>query len=86
MNEYEKILKAFANKRRLCAILYVRKKKAATVGDIAGHLRLSFKATSKHLAVLYAVGIVEREQRSLSCYYSFSTKAPTIANMIIDAL
>ena len=61
----ERIIKAFANRRRLGIVRHLKKNKEATVGDIADAIKLSFKATSKHLAILSAAGIVEREQRSL---------------------
>ena len=70
--ELEKILKALANGRRLAILAYVKKHKEATVGDIAGNLKLSFKSTSRHLSVLYAANILEREQRSLYMHYKLS--------------
>ena len=84
MRQYEKPLKALANKRRLGIIKYLKENKEATVGDIASHIKLSFKATSKHLAVLLSADIVEREQRSLSCFYSITPKPSPIARAVIS--
>ncbi len=84
MRQYEKPLKALANKRRLEIVKYLKQEKEATVGDIASHIKLSFKATSKHLAVLLAADIVEKEQRSLSSFYSLDPKMPRIARAIIS--
>lgn len=61
INALERILKALANKRRLAIIQYLGQEKEATVGDIAEHIKLSFKATSKHLGILANVDIVEKE-------------------------
>lgn len=63
MKDYEKILKALANRRRLQIIKYLKDKKLATVTNIAEHLKLSFKSTSKHLAILFGAGIVDKEQK-----------------------
>ncbi len=84
--EMERILKALANGRRLAIVRFLKKKGEQTVGDIAEHIRLSFKATSKHLAVLYAANIVEREQRSLQMFYSLSPELHPIAKYISNSL
>jgi ArsR family transcriptional regulator, arsenate/arsenite/antimonite-responsive transcriptional repressor len=70
--ELEKILKAVANKRRIEMLRLIRTKREAAVGDIAEELRLSFKATSKHLRVLYSAGFIEREQRGVQVMYRIS--------------
>ena len=67
--ELEKVLKALANKRRLAIIKYLKVNHKAPVGDIAGGIKLSFKATSKHLGILYAADILEREQQNLQMFY-----------------
>jgi len=68
--EYEKIFKAFANKRRLDIIVYLCSQKEAIVGDIAKKIKLSFKATSKHLIILSNANILDKEQRNLLVFYS----------------
>jgi DNA-binding transcriptional ArsR family regulator len=84
MRQYEKTLKALANKRRLEVLKYLKEKKEASVGDIAEHIKLSFKATSRHLAVLLSADIVEKEQRSLSCFYSLQPKLAPIARAVVS--
>ena len=78
MKTDEKILernfKALANKRRLAILKALKNRRRASVGLIAEDIRLSFKATSKHLNILYAAGIVEKEQESLTVYYNLSNK------------
>ena len=66
----EKILKALANRRRLAILAHIQRNGTSHVGDIAEAIRLSFKSTSKHLAVLFAAGILEREQSGLLADYS----------------
>ncbi|MDD5068200.1 MAG: ArsR family transcriptional regulator [Candidatus Pacebacteria bacterium] len=86
MKQYEKPLKAVANRRRLEIIKYLKINKEANVGEIAENIKLSFKATSKHLAVLLGADIVEREQRSLSAQFSLAPKLPVIVKSVIDML
>ena len=68
MNELEKILKALANKRRLMILKFLRRRRAS-VGDVADAIKLSFKATSRHLTVLTAVDILEKEQEGLVVWH-----------------
>jgi len=86
MKELERILKALANKRRLAIIKYLKKEKEATVGEIAGEINLSFKATSKHLGVLANADIIEKEQRSLQMWYSLSPASHNIVKYISNSL
>lgn len=83
MKTLEKNLKAIANGRRLAILSYLKKRREATVGDIADSIRLSFTATSKHLAILFSVDILDREQRSLEIYYRLGKISdPTIRTLI----
>ena len=86
MKEYEKILKAFANKRRLEILKYLKLKREATVGELSDKIKLSFKSTSKHLAVLSGADIVEKEQKSAAVYYSLVSKQHPLAKSIISLL
>jgi DNA-binding transcriptional ArsR family regulator len=54
---------------RLDILAYLKKHREATVGNIAEVINLSFKATSKHLAILSAADIVKKDQRGLQMYY-----------------
>ena len=84
--EIEKILKVLANKRRLAIILFLKQKKEAKVGDVADEIKISFKATSKHLAQLFNADIVEREQRGLQMWYKLSVKQNNIVKYISNSL
>lgn len=86
MKEIEKILKALANKRRLAIVRCLKKKKEATVGDVAEVIKLSFKATSKHLGILAAADIVDKEQRSLQMWYQLSPSMHAVAKYISNSL
>lgn len=79
-------MKALANARRLSIIKYLKKTREATVGDIAEEIKLSFKATSKHLGILYAAGVLDKDQRSLAIYYSLAKFHRTPTKQVIAAL
>ncbi len=84
--EMERLLKALANKRRLEIVKYLKNKKEATVTDIASGIKLSFKATSKHLGLLYSADLVEKEQRSLQMYYRLQPSLTPVAKYISNSL
>ncbi|MDP1688762.1 MAG: metalloregulator ArsR/SmtB family transcription factor [bacterium] len=86
MKELEKTLKAFANKRRLEMVKYIKRKHEAPVGDIAKEIKLSFKSTSKHLSILLSADILEREQRSLQMFYRLNLTQKAVAKQIISFL
>lgn len=68
-NEIGRLLKALANRRRLQVIRYLARTREATVAGIAEYLKLSLKATSKHLQLLMQADILDRRQQSLFVYY-----------------
>jgi DNA-binding transcriptional ArsR family regulator len=50
--------KYLGNEHRLGIVMYLKAKKSASVGEIADDLKISFKATSKHLAILIKGGVL----------------------------
>ena len=86
MHSLERLFKGVANKRRIAILAYLKKKKSARVGAIADDIRLSLKATSKHLAILSAAGFLDREQVSLEMHYRISEDLPEAAKSILTIL
>ncbi len=86
MKNLEKQLKAVANRRRLAILKYLKNVRQAPVGEIAGEINLSVKATSKHLNILAGADILEREQISLSVFYRLSSDPSPIAKQVISIL
>jgi len=84
--EKERILKALANRRRLAIVHILRKGNEKSVGEIADNIRLSFRATSKHLSVLMNADILEKEQRSLQMFYSLNKNAPDMIKQLLQIL
>ena len=82
----ERTLKALGNRRRLAILKFLKREKQAPVGEIAETIRLSFKATSKHLGILATADIVDREQQSLQVFYFLSDAMPAVARHVISTL
>ncbi len=83
MKNLEKVLKALANRRRLAIVGLLRRKRRLCVTDIAGHLKLSVRSTSKHLGVLRQADVLERVQESLVVYYCIPSSLPRAARVIL---
>lgn len=83
MMEYERMLKALANRRRLAILRFLRREKEARVGGIAAAINLSFKATSRHLQQLSSADIVERDQRGLEMWYRIGKKLQPSAKIVL---
>ncbi|MBI3952486.1 MAG: winged helix-turn-helix transcriptional regulator [Candidatus Doudnabacteria bacterium] len=86
MKQQEIILKALANRRRLAIIKFLRTRKEASVGEIAGQIRLSFKATSKHLNILARANLLDKEQRSLVVFYYLALDLPQFVKSLLSDL
>ncbi len=84
IGEYEKVFKALANKRRLEIIKFLSEKSEATVGEIAKKIKLSIKATSKHLIILANAEVLEKDQRNLLVFYQKSKAMPKKLQSLIN--
>ncbi len=83
MKQLERQLKALANVRRLAILKLLRAAPWASVGDVARGIKLSFKATSKHLHILYLADLVAKRQISTTVSYRLEEKvAPGIRQII----
>ena len=82
--ELERVLKSLANRRRLAIVKFLKKSGSASVGEVADAIKLSFKATSKHLMILANAGILEKEQVSLTVLYSMSKDSNLVVAKIIS--
>jgi len=84
--ELERRLKALANRRRLAILRYIKNKREGAVGEIAEYIKLSFRSTSKHLSVLFATDMLEKEQRSSRVFYSLASGFPEPIRRIVAFL
>lgn len=81
-----KVLRAIANKRRILILSLLKRKGQASVSEIARHIHLSMRSTSRHLTVMSSAEIVEKEQRSLFMFYKINPNVHVCARQIIDLL
>jgi len=86
IKETESQLKGLANRRRLAILKFLERKGPASVGSIAEENKLSFKATSAHLLILFASGLVEREQTSTTVLYGLVRPLPAVLKTTLDIL
>lgn len=74
----ERLLKAVANRRRLAILKYLKGHNEASVSELSRNIKLSFRSTSKHLAILAARDLVEKEQKGLRVFYRLPAILPAI--------
>ena len=88
INKKSADLKCLANEHRLGIVTYLKLKKSASVGEIADHLKnsLSFKATSKHLAILEKGGVLTHRSDNPFNIYSISFDSSNLIKSIISLL
>lgn len=86
LKQSEKTLKAFANKKRLEILQYLKKRKEASVSSIANDIKLSIRSTSRHLAVLRLAEVVEREQRGPEMYYRIDKDLGQISQSLVNLI
>ncbi len=82
--ELERKLKALANRRRLQILKYLKRTPKSSVGEIATEIKLSFRSTSRHLAILSATDMVEKEQEGLTMFYYLATPLTFPAKQILS--
>ncbi|MCE9585014.1 ArsR family transcriptional regulator [Candidatus Nomurabacteria bacterium] len=81
--ELEKVLKALANRRRIAILKCLKHLNKASVGVVASEIKLSFRATSRHLSVLFSADILEKEQSGLMVLYFISKdKNPIVSKLL----
>ncbi|KKT40472.1 MAG: ArsR family transcriptional regulator [Candidatus Giovannonibacteria bacterium GW2011_GWA2_44_13b] len=84
MKNLEKLLKALANKRRLEILKSLKKEPGdeLSVGEIAEKIKLSFKATSRHLRILFEADILDKEQRNIQVFYHIDFKGKLVKYIV----
>lgn len=72
MKKLETLFKAFGNVSRIKILQYLKKHASASVVEIAKETKCSYKATSKHLGILFRLDVVDREQVVFEMRYRIS--------------
>ena len=69
MKKLEKTFKAFGNQRRLKIVKFLLQNPDSSVEKVAEATNCSYKATSKHLGILFQAEILDRKQAGYEMQY-----------------
>lgn len=86
MKQLQRVFKVLANPRRLAMVQLLLTRKELSVGTLAGAMKLSITATSKHLALLANADVLDKRQESLMVYYRISDQPLPHIRSILDLL
>ena len=76
MKRWTVIFRALANINRLKIIKLLSDGRKMNVSDIAGDLKISFKATSNHLAILRNLDVLDAQGVDGHVFYSVNSQMP----------
>lgn len=74
----ERVVKGFANHRRIQILDLLHKKPELTVADIAGKLHLGYENASDHIRKLAIAGLVMKRYRGTSVCHKLTPLAESI--------
>ena len=81
----ERMLKSIANARRLSILKYLSGRDEATIGEIAGHIKLSFRSTSRHVSNLASAELIERRQIGTAVFCSIVRPVHSAVSTILQS-
>ncbi|MBU2219599.1 metalloregulator ArsR/SmtB family transcription factor [Patescibacteria group bacterium] len=84
MKRWTIIFRALANINRLKIIKMLSGDKKMNVSDISESLKISFKATSNHLAILKNLEVLEAQGAAGHVFYSLDPQLPADFRRAID--
>ena len=84
MKNLEKVLKAFANIKRLQIIELLLEHDRLSLIQLSKELRLSYRSTSKHVRKLYECDILDRESVQGEVRYSINRSLPKPAKSMLE--
>jgi DNA-binding transcriptional ArsR family regulator len=76
MKRWTVVFRALANINRLTIIKILSAGRTMSVGDISQNLKISFKATSNHLAMLKNLDVLEARGTAGRVFYSLNSRMP----------
>ena len=74
----ERIIKGFANHRRLQILDLLKKEPGLSVDDISNRLNIGYENTSDHVRKLAIAGLVTKSSRSTSVIHKLTIRAQSI--------
>lgn len=80
--ETERIVKGFANHRRLQILEYVEKHPELSVAEIAAQLRMHFKTAAQHIQRLAQSGLVMKRSDGTSIRHALTKRGKTILKFL----
>lgn len=84
LKTWTKLFKGLGNVSRLRIITLLSKEGPLSVGDIAREIHVSIKGTSKHVLILHALNILDRDGRAGQVFYSLRRDMDPAARSIIN--
>ena len=78
----ERVLRAYGNRRRLAILCILKKRKSASVGELAAEMHLSMQALSQHVRLLESLELLERERKGKFVYYRIAPAAPIVPQLM----
>lgn len=84
MKRWSVVFRVLANINRLKIIGILFDGRKMNVGDIAENLKISFKATSNHLAILKNLDVLESQGTAGHVFYSLNSKMPKDFRKILN--
>jgi len=84
MKRWTVVFRALANINRLKIIKMLADGRKMNVGDIAEDLKISFKATSNHLAILKNLDVLEAQGVDGHVFYSINSQMPKDFQKIVE--
>jgi len=76
--ELERVVKGFANHRRIEIMLLLDKKPELSVYDIAEELKIDFRTASQHLSRLAVAGLVMKRNDASSVRHALTNRGKLI--------
>ncbi|MBI3638592.1 winged helix-turn-helix transcriptional regulator [Candidatus Wolfebacteria bacterium] len=76
--QLERIIKGFANHRRLAILELLNKKSELSVAELSEELKINFKTISQHLQKMAATGLILKRSDGLSVRHRLTNRAKTI--------
>lgn len=86
MNRWIVVFRALANINRLKIIQMLSDGRKMNVTDISVELKISFKATSNHLAILRSLDVLEAQGTKGHVLYSVNSSMPKDFRTAIDLI
>lgn len=85
-NELVKIMRVLAGRKRLEILNLLSDARGRSVSDIAEHIKLSLKSTSKHVLLLAQVDLLDYRRQKNVVWYKLSAEVPPYLKTILGEI